>query len=189
MADRTYFYKLVFEQGYLQDVEEASEDAFGIRTGDLDNAEKEAVDQILRLLTPKAGWAQVEIWRDDWLSELTTYPDQVPRSIRTLADLLGSAQVWRRNENFNRQVPEEGMLLLSQMLVRDAKALWDSICASGVIIYEDGTAVIDLTATSGNTGVGVSGAEALVFADNQNESSYGIRPEFSTEKLFKELNG
>ena len=188
MADRTYFYDLEFQSGYLQDVEEAAENAFGIVEADLTEAEKEAVDRILRLLTSVVGWATVEAWRDDWLSELTTYPDHVPRCIRTMAELTGSALVWRRLENYNRILPKEDEMLMSDRLMRDAEKLWESITAAGVIVYDDGTAAIDLTAASGNTGVGVSGAAHLFAADYKTESVNGVRPKFSTEQLYEDLN-
>ncbi len=189
MADRTYFYDLEFQSGYLQDVEEAAENAFGIVAVDLNEAEKEAVDRILRLLTGVVGWGTVETWRDDWLSESTTYPDHVPRCIRSLAELIGSALVWRRMENYNRILPAEDEILMSDRLFRDAKLLWESILQAGVIVFDDGTDAIDLTAASGNTGVGVSGAEALFAADRKDESYNGIRPKFSTEGLYEDLNG
>ena len=189
MADRTYFYKLAFQAGYLQDVEEAAEDAFGIVTEDLTEAEKEAVDRILRLLTAVVGWATVEEWRDDWMDEAQVYPDHIPRCIRTLAELMGSALVWRRLENYNRILPKEDEILMSDRLMRDTLDLWKSILAAGVIVFDDGTAAIDLTAASGNAGFGASGAGIIFFADYKDESFDGIRPKWSTEGMYKELNG
>jgi len=189
MADRTYYFQLAFQAGYLQDVEEAAQDSFGLVDDDLDDAEKEAIDRILRLLTGEVGWATAKEWGDDWVDETTTYPDHVPRCIRTLAEYIGSAMVWRRLENFNREVAEEGNLLLSERLMKDAEKLWDSILKAGVIVYEDGTDAIDLTSASGNTGVGVSGAAYLFCADYEGESVDGVRPKYSTEGLYKELNG
>ena len=188
MADRTYFYKLSFQAGYLQDVEEAAEDAFGIVTTDLTEAEKEAVDRISRLLTGVVGWGTVKTWREDWMSELTVYPDHTPRCIRTMAELMGSALVWRRLENYNRILPKEDEILMSDRLMKDAEKLWESIMKAGVIVFDDGTDAIDLTAASGNTGVGIYGTHSLFFADFKDETSGGIRPKFSTEGLFEELN-
>ena len=189
MADRTYYYELSFQAGYLQDVEEAAEDAFGIVDDDLTEAEKEAVDRILRLLTGVVGWSTAKTWHDDWVDDNETYPDHVPRCIRSLAELIGSALVWRRLENFNRQVPEDDNTLLSERLMKDAQALWQSILKAGVIVFEDGTDAIDLTAASGNKGVGVSGSDYLFFADYDDESVDGVRPKYSSEGLYKELNG
>jgi|GEM_PF-4224144 len=187
MADRTYYYELAFEAGYLQDVEEAAEDAFGIVDEDLTEAEKEAVSRIQMLLTSKVGWATVKAWHDSWVDE-DEEVTHTPRAIRTMAELIGSSLVWRRLENYNRVLPEEDEILMSDRLMRDAEKLWDIICAAGVIVYEDGTDAIDLTASSGNTGVGVSGSAFLFYADHADETSDGIRPKYSTEGLFKELN-
>ena len=188
MADRTYYFQLAFQTGYLQDVEEAAQDAFGIVASDLDDAELEAIDRVLRLLTGVVGWATAKEWNDEWVGETQVYPRHVPRCIRSLAELIGSAMVWRRLENFNREIPEEGNILLSQRLMKDAEKLWESIIKAGVIVYEDGTTAIDLTSASGNTGVGVSSGAFLFFADYDGDTVDGYRPKYSTEKLYKELN-
>jgi len=192
MAYRTYYYQLAFEGGDLQDIREAATGAFGLKEVDLDESEKDARDWCLRLLTAAYGWGAAHEWDLDWTLDTNTYPDHTPRSIRMLAQKFGSAFVWQKYERYNRivQSDDEGApLLISQILLREAKELWESIEAAGVLVYEDGTDAIDLTAASGTTGYGISGAEALIFADDQSQKSYGISPEFSTEKLLKELTG
>jgi len=188
MADRTYYSKLEFNQGYLQDVEEAAEDAFGIRSADLTTSESNAISRIQMLITAVVGWGSTKTWHDSWVDE-TAAVTHTPPVIREMADLIGSSLVWRRLENYNRIMSANDEILMSDRLMRDAMKLWETIQRAGVIVYSDGTDAIDMTEASNNTGVGVSGAAYLFAADYEGESVNGVRPKFSTEGLFKELNG
>jgi len=193
MADtyRTWYYELVFKKGDLQDIRASASDGFGLTEEDLDESEKDARDWILRLLTSEYGWALTQSWDLDWTLTTTVWT-HTPRAIRMLAQKFGSAFVWQKYERYNRMIEltDEGKpLLISQILMKEALDLWKSITTAGVLIYEDGTDAIDLTAATGSLGYGISGAEALVFADEQSQTSYGLSPEFSTEKLLKELTG
>lgn len=191
MANRAYYFRLVFESGDLKQVTEkpAAAPGLGATAADLLTAEARALVAIRARMAREFGAGPEAVWWAAWTDDTVgSYPAAVPIQIRELAQKLGSARVWRMLERFHgrekkddddkkrRQVPT------SVNLIREADALWNEIVATSLLFYDDGTST-DLVAASDEEVLGISSpTTGLFYGDTEDRT-------FSGAGIFNLLEG